>query len=70
MIKKIKNIINTKIVAVYENNLGSYFFKQKGFCHCCEQEVCFIARNSWLRDYFKCNHCGSYPKRKSSNENY
>lgn len=64
MINKIKRHLKKKIISFYENQ-NDFLFKQKGHCPCCEQEVVFIARNSWLRDYFKCPKCGSIPRERA-----
>tara|TARA_R110001583_G_scaffold65358_3_gene188925 strand:+ start:264 stop:1046 length:783 start_codon:yes stop_codon:yes gene_type:complete len=66
MLKKhIKKFLKNKIKSIYENHIGSFYFKQKGYCPCCEQEVNFVAHNSWLRDNFKCPNCGSIPRERA-----
>lgn len=65
MLKSIKKRIKLKIASIYENNIADFYFKQKGVCPCCEQEVNFIARNSWLRDHFKCEKCNSIPRERA-----
>ncbi|TCK68816.1 methyltransferase family protein [Winogradskyella wandonensis] len=65
MIKKLKSKIKAKIKTIYENRIGTFFFRQNGFCPCCEKEVDFIARHHWLRDHFKCNNCGSIPRERA-----
>ena len=65
MLKQIKKYIRNKIISVYENKIGTFYFKHKGFCPCCEQEVYFIAKNPWLRDHFKCSHCNSIPRERA-----
>ena len=65
MIKKIKKCIWLKVKHLYETRIGKFYFKHKGFCPCCEQEVNFIARNSWLRDHFKCSNCNSIPRERA-----
>lgn len=60
----IKKYIKGKITQIYESRVN-YFFKQKGFCPCCEQEVDFVSRNSWLRDHFRCSHCKSIPRERA-----
>ena len=42
-----------------------FHFKIKGFCPCCDQEVDFTARHSWLRDHFLCSGCGSIPRERA-----
>ncbi|HEX5337077.1 MAG TPA: methyltransferase domain-containing protein [Gallionella sp.] len=36
-----------------------------GHCSTCNQEVAFIAKNSWLRDHFICTKCGSIPRERA-----
>lgn len=42
-----------------------YYFRYSGFCVCCEKNVSFISFNSWLRDNFYCNNCGSIPRERA-----
>lgn len=66
LIKKTKKkYLKQKIKTIYEDRIGDFYFKQKGYCPCCEQEVDFIAHNSWLRDHFKCNNCYSIPRERA-----
>lgn len=65
MIKEIKSTIRKKIISLYENKFGSFFFKQNGHCPCCDENVEFVSRNSWLRDYFKCSNCYSLPRERA-----
>lgn len=65
MKKLIFKYIKSKVAEIYESKIGDFYFKQKGFCPCCEQEVNFISHNSWLRDYFKCTNCGSIPRERA-----
>ncbi len=39
--------------------------KSSGHCSTCNQKVEFVATNSWLRDHFVCNHCGSIPRERA-----
>jgi len=64
VINRIKKYIKKAVIDTYESKV-SFFFKQEGFCPCCEQEVTFIAHNPWLRDHFKCTHCSSIPRERS-----
>lgn len=43
----------------------AFYFSQKGYCPCCEQEVLFQSFNSWLRDHFICNNCNSIPRERA-----
>ncbi|WP_290628734.1 class I SAM-dependent methyltransferase [Altibacter sp.] len=65
MKNRLKKYIRKKVKSLYENRIGSFFFKQQGYCPCCEQDVVFISRHQWLRDYFKCTQCGSIPRERA-----
>jgi SAM-dependent methyltransferase len=65
MKKKLTSYIKQKIKHLYETRIGNYYFKQKGFCLCCDTEVDFIAHNPWLRDHFACNNCESLPRERA-----
>ncbi len=65
MIKSLKKYIRKKVIYLYENRVNNFFFKQEGFCPCCEKETSFIARNNWLRDHFLCQNCGSLPRERA-----
>ena len=62
---QLKKQIKLKIKHFCESQVGNFHFKQKGFCPCCEQDVFFIAKNSWLRDHFKCSNCNSIPRERA-----
>lgn len=65
MKKKIKAFVNKKVTAFCEKQLGDFYFKQKGFCTCCDKEVDFVAHKSWLRDNFRCSNCKSIPRERA-----
>lgn len=65
MKRNLKNFLNNTVSKIYENKVGTFFFKQKGFCPCCEKEVNFVARHHWLRDHFICTYCGSIPRERA-----
>jgi hypothetical protein len=65
MQNRIKKYIKNKIIEIYETKFSTFFFKQSGFCPCCEQETLFVAKHSWLRDHFKCNKCGCIPRERA-----
>lgn len=65
MLRKLKKYIKHHIKTIYEKRIGNFFFKQKGYCPCCEEEVNFISHNSWLRDYFRCDNCNSIPRERA-----
>jgi SAM-dependent methyltransferase len=39
--------------------------KNTGHCPICTKEVTFVARNAWLRDYYRCSNCGSIPRERA-----
>lgn len=39
--------------------------KNSGYCPICAQEVTFVARDAWLRDYYLCSNCGSIPRERA-----
>lgn len=47
------------------NTESPEILKSSGHCTTCENEVVFIALNSWLRDHFVCSHCGSIPRERA-----
>jgi hypothetical protein len=55
--QKIKSFIKSIFLKFHETKKSNFYFNQKGYCPCCEQEVNFAAHNSWLRDHFKCSNC-------------
>lgn len=65
MVKFVKKWFKGKVSSIYEKRIGTFFFKQKGFCPCCEKEVFFIAHNPWLRDHFKCSNCNCIPRERA-----
>jgi len=65
LLRKIKKHIKNKISFIYENRIGNFYFKHSGECPCCNEKVDFIARNSWLRDNFKCSNCGTIPRERA-----
>ncbi len=42
-----------------------FYFRHKGYCPCCENNVVFESRSHWLRDYFVCNNCNSIPRERA-----
>lgn len=41
------------------------FLRREGFCPICEKEKVFVARESWLRDHYFCEGCGSIPRERA-----
>ena len=44
---------------------SSFYYKEKGYCYCCDKQVEFVAQNPWLRDHFLCTHCGCLPRERA-----
>ena len=44
---------------------NAFYFKQKGFCLCCEQATEFVAFHPWLRDSLRCTNCKSIPRNRA-----
>ena len=65
MKRYITNKVKTKVKSLYESKIGSFFFKHKGYCPCCEKQVTFTARDPWLRDHFLCGSCRSIPRERA-----
>ena len=65
MMDTIKNYLKKKVIHLFENKVGTYFFKHKGYCPCCDAKVSFVAKNPWLRDHFLCNGCKSIPRERA-----
>jgi len=63
MIDKLKR--NTKKWVLTKLLPDNFYFSQKGHCPCCDNEVVFKSYNSWLRDYFRCSHCGCIPRERA-----
>jgi len=40
-------------------------FQNEGWCPICEARVTFSARNSWFRDHYLCDQCGSIPRERA-----
>jgi SAM-dependent methyltransferase len=44
---------------------ADYVIKNEGFCYCCNSKVTFSSQSPWLRDHYKCSHCGSIPRERA-----
>ena len=40
-------------------------FTNTGFCHSCNRETRFTALNTWWRDSYLCDNCGSIPRERA-----
>ena len=57
--KAIKNSLLERILPY------GFYFSQKGYCPCCDNEVTFKSKSHWLRDYFICDNCNSIPRERA-----
>lgn len=39
--------------------------ENSGYCPACDNEVVFVARNTWFRDHYLCSSCGSIPRERA-----
>ena len=63
MISKLKEQIGNRILRrLLPDN---FYFKQPGFCPCCERDTEFVAYHSWLRDSLRCTNCKSIPRNRA-----
>lgn len=60
-----RNKLRENIKNLVEKYYGDYYFKQEGYCPCCDRDVSFISRSDWLRDHFKCSNCNSIPRERA-----
>lgn len=44
---------------------NTYYMAHEGFCPCCEKQVTFMSRNSWLRDHYLCTRCKCVPRERA-----
>lgn len=63
--ERINRYVLNRIKTYYESNTENFFFKQTGYCNCCDRKVNFIATDSWLRDSFKCDNCSCIPRERA-----
>jgi len=40
-------------------------FRNKGYCHCCNSSVEFVATSDWWRDDYRCTNCQSIPRERA-----
>lgn len=59
MIKLIRSLMRKEPIA------SENFLESKGYCSTCNQEVSFVAKQTWLRDHFLCTKCGSIPRERA-----
>jgi SAM-dependent methyltransferase len=58
--------IQNKIANRVKPYLNRLRFKHNyGFCNICERRSVFFEFNTWLRDNYKCQYCGSIPRNRA-----
>lgn len=64
--RKIKHglVHNRQLLRLISTGEG-FYFRRKGHCICCDRETTFSAYDPWLRDHFRCGHCGSIPRQRA-----
>lgn len=62
-LESVEKTIKNKLIEYILPN--GFYFRQKGYCPCCEKKVLFQANHSWLRDYFICDNCYSIPRERA-----
>lgn len=40
-------------------------FQNSGYCHACGRATNFVAHESWWRDHYTCDNCGSIPRERA-----
>jgi SAM-dependent methyltransferase len=67
MIKRTSDLFKkrNKIWALLKEKASRPVLKNSGYCSTCEQNVSFVARNTWLRDHYLCSKCGSLPRERA-----
>jgi SAM-dependent methyltransferase len=58
--------IQKKLVNRVRPFLNRFRYKHNtGYCNICEKNTVFIEFGEWLRDYYKCQTCGSIPRNRA-----
>jgi len=69
VLRRIKNYATNRWQNLFPNRkvlpITNYFFKNRGYCYGCNQNVHFYAKTEWLRDNYVCDHCGSIPRERT-----
>lgn len=42
-----------------------FVLRNDGFCCCCDSNVTFTSKYTWLRDHYICSNCGSIPRERA-----
>jgi hypothetical protein len=64
-LKRTKPINADALSAIDANTHSVVVFQNEGWCPICEARVKFIAYNSWFRDHYLCDRCGSIPRERA-----
>ena len=58
--------IQNRIVNRVRPYLNRFRYKHNsGYCNICQRDTIFIEFGEWLRDYYKCQTCGSIPRNRA-----
>jgi SAM-dependent methyltransferase len=64
-IKQTKPVLVRAPDALDANATLAFVFQNEGWCPICEAGVTFTARESWFRDHYLCDRCGSIPRERA-----
>jgi SAM-dependent methyltransferase len=45
--------------------VSDFYYEHYGFCPICRSATRFVARNTWFRDHYLCERCGSIPRQRA-----
>lgn len=62
-LKELKGKIKKRLLKRFLPN--GFYLNHKGFCPCCDKEVVFESKSSWLRDNYFCLNCQSIPRQRA-----
>lgn len=58
MLKLIRSLLRKQQIT------SKNILESEGYCSTCNQNVSFVAKDTWLRDHFFCVKCGSIPRER------
>lgn len=63
MVAKLKQVVKEKLLRKLVPS--GFYYKTKGYCPCCEQDVFFVCLTPDLRERFKCQNCNSSARERA-----
>ena len=45
--------------------MSDFYYEHYGYCPICQAATKFVARQSWFRDHYLCERCGSLPRQRA-----